>query len=155
MEWWHYLLIGLASAVVGVFLGALVDRLVKRFAQKRGPSLLFEQQVEEQSKYTPPDLVDEIESNRKIAAEPWAGKLLSFQTGMWDARQDEVNKLPANLREDLAQVYIDIRLANSIVRLSTEFSHRTQNLDEHYIKLRTNIAQRLDRIKRLMERREE
>ena len=76
--------------------------------------------------------------------------MLSFQTHAWDTSQDEVHKLPANVREDLTQAYVDMRLANSIVWLSTELGRRSQNLDENYIKLCTSIAVRLDRITLLL-----
>lgn len=97
-----------------------------------------------------PDLVAEVKNNRRIATEPWVGKLLSFQTHAWDTNQDEVHKLPANVREDLAQAYLDMRLANSIVWLSTELGRRSHNLDENYMKLCTNIAVRLNRITPLL-----
>ncbi len=148
MEWWQILLIGVASLVVGISLGALLDYLLKRFAKKREPTLV----IEEQLKYTPPDLLEEIENNYKIATEPWTSKLLPFQTCVWDTHQGEVNELPANLREDLMQLYIDIRLANSIVRLSTEFNHRTNDLNGSYMRMCASIAGRLDRIKPLIER---
>ena len=162
VEWsWQILLFVLASFGVGMLLGTLLnhlirrfakklgtflDHLIKRFAKKHRPTLV----VEEQLKYTPPDLVEEIESNRKIATEPWTGKLLSFQTHMWDTSQDEVYRLPRNLREDLTQAYVDMRLANSIVWLSTELGRRSHNLDENYMKLCDNIAVRLDRITPLL-----
>ena len=60
--------------------------------------------------------------------------------------------MPANLREDLTQAYVDMRLANSIVWLSTEIGHRSKNLDENYVKMCTNIAERLDRITALIKR---
>lgn len=148
MEWWQILLFVLASFGVGMLLGILLYHLIKRFAKKHKPTLV----VEEQLKYTPPDLVEEIESNRKIATEPWTGKLLPFQTHMWDVLQDEVDKLPTNLQEGLVQVYLDIRLANSIARLSTEFGHRSRNLDESYMKVCTTIAERIDRLKPLIKR---
>ena len=165
MEWWQILLVVLASLGVGMLLGALSSYLIKRFVKKRGKTLVVDYLikrfvkkreatlvVEEQLEWTAADLVEEVENNRKIATEPWTGKLLSFQTHMWDAFQDKVDKLPTNLREDLVQIYMDIRLANSIVRLSAEFSYRSHNLDENYMKLCTNIAERLDRIKLLIER---
>ncbi len=204
MEWWQILLIGMASIVAGVLLGALSSYLVKRFAKKRESTLVVEEPlksstpdligelirklgelirkpetteqqaraqakreaeearkareaekrerkaaavVEEQPEWTVPDLLEELENNCKIATEPWTGKLLPFQTRMWDALQDKVDKLPNSFREDLAQVYVDIRLANNIVRLSTQFGHRSPDLDESYIKLCTSITERLNRIK--------
>ena len=169
MEWWQILLIGIASIVVGTFFGILIDNLLKRFAKRRETTQVFEAPVIEEPALEAPTteapvieepaleapaestLLKEFEGNLKIANEPWTGKLLPFQTGIWDTLQDKFNKVPANLQEDLAQIYIDIRLANSIVRLSTEFNHRSQHLDENYMKLRTNLTERLDKIKPLIE----
>jgi len=53
--------------------------------------------------------------------------------------------------EDLEQVYTDIRLANSLAWLSSEFSRRTPSLNENYMRLRTNIVERLERVKQQME----
>ncbi len=165
MEWWQILIIGVASIIVGIFLGFLPNYLpkrfvkmpemntfsnyfkLKRFSKKRETTLV----IEEQLKYPAPGLLEEVETNLRIATEPWTGKLLPFQTRMWNALQDEVNKLPVDLQEELSQAYIDIRLANSVVRLSTEFDRTTYDLNQSYIKLRTSIAERLTRIKPLME----
>ncbi len=94
-----------------------------------------------------PELIEEIVNNRRIATTPWAGKLLPFQTSTWETLQDNVNKVPANIHDDLAQIYIDIRLANSIVRLATDFNRRSGSLDESYKKLCTGIAGKIKRIK--------
>jgi len=108
--------------------------------------------VEEQLKFTAASLLAEVENNHRIATEPLTDKLLPFQSDAWGAHQYEVNKLPTNLRDDLEQVYTDISMANSIVWVSTEFNRRTQSLDTHYRQLCTSIAERLDRIKPLIER---
>lgn len=108
--------------------------------------------VEEQLKFTAASLFAEVKNNYRIATEPLTDKLLPFQSDAWGAHQYEVNKLPTNLRDDLEQVYTDISMANSIVWVSTEFNRRTQSLDMHYRQLCTSIAERLDRIKPLIER---
>lgn len=93
-----------------------------------------------------PELIAEIGSNLRVATEPWSGKLLPFQTGIWDANPDQVNVLPADIRDNLTQAYADIRLANSIVWLATELGRRSTNLDENYQKLCSNVASRLDAV---------
>lgn len=120
----------------------------KRFAGRREKTSV----IGDQAKDALPALLEEIESNFQIAAKPWADELLSFQTRIGDLLQDKVNKFPANLQGSLAQIYIDIRLANSIVRLSEEFHRRSPNLDESYMKLCTSITEKINRIKPLMER---
>ena len=146
MQWWQILLIVLASIVAGLCLGALSSYVIKRYLGKREPT----PPVEEQLKYSAPDLAEEVTNNLKIATQPWTGKLLPFQTQVWNTLQNEFNKLPDDLRNELAQVYIDIRLANNIVRLSIRFDHRSSELDENYVKLCTSIAERLDRMKPLI-----
>jgi hypothetical protein len=93
-----------------------------------------------------PDLISEIENNRRIAAQPWSGTLFSFQTKVWDSNQDQLQLLPVNLREELKEAYFDISLANSIVWLATEMGRRSEHLDESYTKLCSGIAQRLSRL---------
>lgn len=93
------------------------------------------------------ELLDEVEQNRRLAATPSKDKLVPFQTKVWDLYRDGLQTLPVNLREDLTQAYVDIRLANSIVWLSAELGRRSPNLDESYSKLCRNIATRLDRVR--------
>lgn len=147
LEWWQIVLILLTSIVVGIVGGVLLSRLTRRFAKKRKAASV----VKEQLKSTMSDLLVEVKNNLKIATEPGTNKLLPFQTQVWDVCRYEIGKLPGNHHQDLEQAYIDIRLANSIVWLSTEFSRRTPNLDENYMKLCTSITGRLDRVRPLIE----
>ena len=146
MDWWQIVLLILTSIAVGFLAGGLLNlimRLIKkRFATTKDETTVM---VEEQLKPTVLDLLVEVENNRRVATEPWSGELLSFQTEVCLTSQDEVHKLPANLRDDLTQAYNDIRLANGVVWLSTELGRRSQNLDEYYIKLCCNIASGLDK----------
>jgi hypothetical protein len=97
------------------------------------------------------DLLQEIESNINIANEPWEGKLNSFQTTVWESVQDNMDNIPFAIYGELKQIYIDIRLANSIVRLSTEFNRRSSSLDDNYRKLCASINDKLGRMKSLVE----
>ena len=106
--------------------------------------------VEEQLKSSASALLAEVRDNHRIASEPLGDKLLPFQTQEWETNR-EVHKLSADLRDALAQVYVDMSLANSIAWLSTDLGRRSQNLDEHYKKLCTNIAAKLDKIIPLLE----
>jgi len=120
----------------------------KPFDKKRETTAV----VEEQPKFTIPELLAEVENNHRIATESWAGKLLPFYTSVWDRSVEAVHTLPANLQGELRQAYVDMGLANSIVWLSTELGHRSHNLDESYIKLCTSIAARLDGVIPLLKR---
>lgn len=92
------------------------------------------------------ELLAEVEQNLKLATNPSSGKLVPFQTKVWDLSRNGLQTLPVNVREDLTQAYVDIRLANSIIWLSTELGRRSPNLDESYTKLCGNIATRLNRV---------
>lgn len=129
-------------------LDGLFNSSRKRFAGRRETTSV----IGDQAKDSLPALLEEVESNLQIAAKPWADELLPFQTRIGDMLQDKVNKFPANLQGSLTQIYIDIRLANSIVRLSEEFNRRSSNLDESYMKLCTSITEKINQIKPLMER---
>ena len=173
MEWWQILLLTPAIILGGIFLGLLLNYLEKRFLKKQEAPFLAKQQLreflllnsskrrpvqrpgtalltEERLKHLPLGLFEELESNLRIADRPWTGKLLPFQTRVWEGLQDQFDKVPDSVHDELAQAYIDIRLANSVVRLSTEFNHRSPTLDESYTKLSSSIAERLHRVKLLL-----
>lgn len=110
-------------------------------------SAIKEPATKKQVEVALPELLEEVVNNHRIATTPWAGKLLPFQTQTWETLQDNVNNVPANIHDALAQIYIDIRLANSIVRLATDFNRRSGSLDESYKKLCTGIAGKINKIK--------
>ena len=163
MQWWQIVLIILASIAAGVMVATFIIYLISQFVSHREvsplPNIVFRSEgkrktattAEEQLESFRPGLLVEIKNNRRIAADPWTGKLLPFEHQIWDAIEDEVHRLPANLREVLTQAYADMRLANSIVKLSTEVGHRSQALYESYMKMCTAIAARLNRIMPLPE----
>ena len=148
LEWWQIILILFVSIAVGILGGIFLSYLTRRSIKK--PEAAPVVKAPFASKVT--DLLAEIRNNRKIATEPQSNELLPFQTQIWDTCRYEISKLLVNHHKDLEQAYIDMRLANSIVWLSKEFSHRTPNLDENYTKLCTSIAGRLDRVRPLIEK---
>jgi hypothetical protein len=88
----------------------------------------------------------ELESNLDIATLPWNGKVTAFQTTAWDTDQAALGPELAVQRSEIAEVYIDIRLANNIVWISNEVGRKSSNLDESYKQLCSKIAERLDKI---------
>ena len=126
---------------------ASANDLTPQFDKKPSPRLL----VKEQAEFVVPDLLAEFKHNRKIAVDFSGGNLLPLQTGVWDTKQYTVQKLSVNLRSELVRVYTDIRLLNSLVWLSTEFSRRSASLYGKYRELLTNIGERLDRINQIIE----
>lgn len=160
MEWWQAAMILLAILVLGIFISILLYYLNLRFILKRDASLLntltllfapkklrIHRVVEEQQTLMAPGLLAEIEHNHNIASQPLGEKLLPLETRGWEAQQREVDKLPANLRDELQQVYVDIRLVNNLVWLSTELERRSPDSDKTYMMLCNIIAERLDRVK--------
>ena len=163
MEWWQVLLILIAAVVIGGVIGILISYLILRFVRKRETTFLSDlvarfpkkeepapmaraETARTETTFSAPDLLAEVKHNQTIAAEPIDEKLSTFQTDVWDAHNYQLDKLPVELRDDLEQVYTDIRLANSLAWLSTEFSRRTPSLEENYTKLRRSINEKLDKI---------
>ena len=89
------------------------------------------------------DFIEELKANLVVATTPWADKLLPFQTGCWDTNHGEGESLLIAHYQDLIQLYVDIGLANNIVWLATEMGHRSKELDDSYIKLCVNIAEKI------------
>ncbi len=163
MEWWQVVLILLAITVLGVCIGILLYYLYVRFILKRDASLLStltslfipkkpktDPLGEEQPNFIAPDLLAEIEHNHTIASHPLREKLLPLERQVWDGQQHEVNNLPANLRDELQQVYNDIDSFNMLVWFSTKFGRRSPDLDKTYMMLCSIIVQRLDIVRRLI-----
>ncbi len=96
-------------------------------------------------------LIAELEYNLKIAKGPWKGELVPFQTQAWDTNQS-FDTLSLSTKDAIAQVYADIRLANSIVWLGLDLGRRSENLDTSYTKLCTSISARIAPILRSLGR---
>ncbi len=114
--------------------------------------VIEEPATEKAAKATPAEFFEEIENNLEIAARPWADELLPFQTRIWEVVRDDIGQKMASSYDDLQQIYADIRLANNIVRLATNFNRRTKGLDESYRTLCTSIANTITSIKPQIER---
>jgi hypothetical protein len=94
----------------------------------------------------PRDLFTEIEANYRLAGNPSNETLTAFDTKTWDKDKEMLAKLPADVREDLSQAYVDMRLANSIVWLATDLGRQSDDLTQSYHKLCRNITNRLERV---------
>ncbi len=92
------------------------------------------------------DVYRELELNLSIAAAPWSGKVTAFQTTAWDTNQDNIEPELADKRAEIAELLIDIRLANNIVWISNELGNKSPNLDESYKKLCAKIAERIGKV---------
>ena len=151
MDWWQVVLIVLASVAVGLLIGGLLSYLIARLRKKSFFAKRETIQVaEEQPESTAPDLLTELETNHRIATESRIDEIRPFETRVWETSQNAVHKLTVNLREELAQAYLDMHQANDIVWLSTELGHKSQTLDEHYKNLCPRIAVRLEKLMPLL-----
>lgn len=92
------------------------------------------------------ELFLEIETNIATAKNPFTGKLLPFQTNVWDRSLYEIDILPANTLKELHEAYTDIRVTNELVWLSEVVGHIGKGMEGSYLKLCTSIADRLDRV---------
>lgn len=168
MERWQVAMILLAILVLGIFIGILLYYLYLRFILKRDAGLLDTLTLlfapkklktdpvrEEQQNLMAPDLLAEIEHNYNIASQPLGEKLLPLETRVWEAQQHEVDKLPANLRDELQQVYNDIDSVNTLVWLSTKLRRRSPDLDKTYMMLCSIITERLNLVEKTSQVEEE
>lgn len=90
-------------------------------------------------------LLSEIKINLATAKAPWTGKPISFQTAAWDHRPSELDSLLAGTMEELSEAYVYIRLANRLVWLSEDLGRSSQEIQDNYLKMCGNIAERLER----------
>jgi hypothetical protein len=92
------------------------------------------------------DLVMELKTNQAIAATPWGDKLMPFQNKCWSTAHGRSEGLDVNIHQELIQLYADINLANHIVWMGNEIGHRSQELNDSYLKLRASIANRISNV---------
>ncbi len=157
MEWWQIILIVAGAIVIGLAVGyllnLLISKIISRMKSARRLPLRQSAPSPEQRPTQPsvPDLYAEIEYNRRLATSEWSGQLQPFQTRAWDSRGDEIHTLSLDVRNELAEAYSDMALANSITWLSTEMERRSPSLDESYGKLKASVATRLNRVRMLLD----
>ena len=96
------------------------------------------------------DLLLEIETNHRIATTRAKDSLIAFQTQVWDSKRDEVS-LSAIVKDELTKAYSSISLANRIVSLATDMGRRSPTMDDNYATLCKGIADRLDKVRQLIE----
>ncbi len=90
-------------------------------------------------------LLIEIESNLKIAKFPHGGKLATFNTTVFEANLRQSEILPPELKDELAEAYTDMTLANVLVGLSTDIGSESREIYDSYARLCGKIAERLEK----------
>lgn len=108
VEWWHNLIFYLASVLFGGLLGYFLTRLGAKQERKS--------RTEEQLRNAGLSILAELETNLKLAKEPFQNRLVPFVTSMWEAHKGEILRLPKDLQDTLYQVYVEIQMANALVQ---------------------------------------
>ncbi len=90
--------------------------------------------------------LQEIQKNIQVAGTPWNGKVLHFESKVWDNSPTEFEKLTAEQKSELKEAYTDITMANNIVWLVNEVQSPNHDLVESYRKLCSMIKERLTRL---------
>jgi len=107
MEWWQQLIFSVVTILVGAFLGYFLSRIG---AQQEKKSRIGEKLEEAVS-----GILVELETNLKLAKQPFQTRLVPFVTSMWEIHKGEILRLPKELKDALYQVYVEIEMANNLV----------------------------------------
>lgn len=171
MLWWQIVLVIFVSIIIGLLAGAVISYLISRI-QKRPLNLpqTFSEKINFLRTYEPLEqystsvttkeqsppptpvipaqswLLAEIEANYRTASTPWTGKLLSFQTSVWNSGQQDIPNLKMDGHEDLLQAYTAMNYANSIILLSKDLGRCSENMEKHYVQLCQIVATKLERV---------
>jgi len=108
VEWWHNLIFGLTSVLLGSFLGYFLTRLGAKQERKS--------RTEEQLRNAGRSILAELQTNLALAKRPFQGRLVPFVTSMWEAHKGEILRLPRDLQDALYQVYVEMQMANALVQ---------------------------------------
>jgi hypothetical protein len=100
-----------------------------------------------QARFMESKIYKELELNFKIAKTLGTGTLVPFQTNSWDSEQaNHIEPEFEEMRNEISEAYVDIRLANSVIWLSNEVGQRSSDLDKGYGQLCGKIAGQLKQI---------
>jgi len=91
-------------------------------------------------------LLIELERNLDLAIDPKINKLEPFQTDIWDTILEIPETLTSDLKWELKRAYLDMSFANNIIRLLSEFDHKSPVLDDQYVKMCNQVVDRLGKI---------
>jgi len=92
----------------------------------------------------------ELEKNLKLSIEPRLDKLEPFQTDTWDTILGIPNMLTADLKWELAEVYLDMYAANNIVWFLKEFDMESPVLEDQYTKMCNQITITLKKVTQIL-----
>ena len=129
---------GVIVAVVGYFLNR---RSAKRDAEERDKRQLLN---------TGRSILVEVETNLKLAEQPFQNRLVPFVTSMWEAHKGMVIRLPKDLQDTLYQVYVEIQLANALVQSNLSLPYGKGYYNEDYKKKCSEITENAGKASELL-----
>ena len=107
MEWWQQLILSLVTILFGAFLGYFLSRIGAKQEKESRTGEKLEEAVS--------GILVELETNFKLAKQPFQTRLVPFVTSMWEIHKGEILRLPKELKDVLYQVYVEIEMANNLV----------------------------------------
>lgn len=140
-EWWQLLLYAFGTATIGYFFARLGANR-ERKSRERDQLLTAARNI-----------LAEVESNLKVAKEPFGGRLLPFTTDMWDVHKGQLLGLPGDLQDALYQFYLDVHRANTLVQVDLHQQKLHQReLDKPYEERCRTLTKKAEKARELLVR---
>lgn len=141
MEW----ILSLVSVLFGALIGYFLTRLGARHEKKS--------RTEEKLEEAASGILVELETDLKLAKQPFQNRLVPFATSMWEVHKGEILRLPKELRDVLYQVYVEIDMANNLVEADIhQLEYGRSYYNKPYEEKKNSIAEKAEQaIKRLQD----
>jgi hypothetical protein len=136
-EWWQQLIFSTVTISFGALLGYFFSRIGAKQEKKSRTGEKLEEAVS--------GILVELETDLKLAKQPFQNRLVPFVVSMWEVHKGEVLRLPKELRDDLYQVYVEIEMANSLVEADIhQLEYGRGYYNEPYKEKKNSIAQKAE-----------
>lgn len=132
------LAVGVIVALVGYFLNLNAARRERADRAK------------EQLRSAIRSILVEVETNLKLAKQPFTGRLVPFATEMWDYHKGQILELPEDTQTVLHQAYICVREANAIVESNLQLPYGAGYYNDKYKEKCSEIADRAEKAVELL-----
>jgi len=129
MELWQQFLVYLGYTIIGgIIVGVVVHYLRQRGARR------------DKLRSAIRNILVELNTNAALAKQPFQGRLVPFETKMWDDHKGEILALPEDTQAALHQVYIYVQQANALVQSNLRLPYGRGYYDGDYKKKCGEIA---------------
>ena len=136
-EWWQQLIFSLVTILFGALLGYSFSRIGAKQEKESRTGEKLEEAVS--------GILVELETDYKLAEQPFQNRLVPFVTNMWEVHKGEILRLPKELKDVLYQVYVEIEMANSLVEADIhQLEYGRGYYNEHYKEKRNSIAEKAE-----------